>query len=73
MPSGLSFGYAFGWRGTSPRRCSQATQLLSKKCCNGGNTVFHLTGSRFEPGTFRSRDEHVTARPTGWYFCKIVF
>ena len=28
-----------------------------------GNTV-HQTGLRFEPQTFRSRDERVTARPT---------
>ena len=30
-----------------------------------GNTVFDLTGPRFEPQTSRSRDERVTARPTG--------
>ena len=29
-----------------------------------GNTVSDLTGRRFEPQTFRSRDERVTARPT---------
>ena len=32
-----------------------------------GNTVSDLTGLRFEPQTFRSRDERVTARPTGRY------
>ena len=30
-----------------------------------GNTVSDLTGLRFEPQTSRSRDERVTARPTG--------
>ena len=30
-----------------------------------GNTVFDLTGPRFEPQTSRSRDERVTVRPTG--------
>ena len=30
-----------------------------------GNTVSYLTGPRFEPQTCRSRDERVTARPTG--------
>ena len=30
-----------------------------------GNTVSDLTGPRFEPQTSRSRDERVTARPTG--------
>ena len=28
-----------------------------------GNTVFNLTGPRFEPQTSRSTDERVTARP----------
>ena len=32
-----------------------------------GNTVSDLTGPRFEPQTSRSRDERVTARPTGRY------
>ena len=32
-----------------------------------GNTVSNLTGPRFEPQTSRSRDERVTARPTGRY------
>ena len=30
-----------------------------------GNTVSDLTGSRFEPQTSRSKDERVTAQPTG--------
>ena len=30
-----------------------------------GNTVFDLTGPRYEPQASRSRDERVTARPTG--------
>ena len=29
------------------------------------NTMFDLTGSRFEPQTSRSREKRVTARPTG--------
>ena len=32
-----------------------------------GNAVSDLTGPRFKPQTSRSRDERVTARPTGWY------
>ena len=32
-----------------------------------GNTVANLTGSRFEPQTSRSRDERITARPSGWW------
>ena len=32
-----------------------------------GNTVSDLTGPRFEPQTSRSREERVTARPTGRY------
>ena len=32
-----------------------------------GNTVSNLTGPRFEPQTSRSRDERVTAQPTGRY------
>ena len=42
-----------------------------------GNTVYDLTDPRFEPQTFRSRHERVTARPTGrfnviiilYYYC----
>ena len=30
-----------------------------------GNTVTDLTGPRFTPQAFRSRDERVTTRPTG--------
>ena len=30
-----------------------------------GNIVSDLTGPRFEPPTYRSRDKRVTARPTG--------
>ena len=37
-----------------------------------GNTVSNLTGSRFEPQTSRSRDERVTARPTGRFFCIFI-
>ena len=55
-------------RGPSPHHCAQATQLLSKKCRSGGEplaTLSNLTGPRFKPQTSRSRDERVTARPTG--------
>ena len=59
------------WRGPSPRHCAWVTQLLSKKCRSGGEPlatlVSNLTGPRFEPQTYRSRDERVTARPTGWW------
>ena len=37
-----------------------------------GNTVFDLTGLRFEPQTSRSRDERVTARPTGRYNVYVI-
>ena len=32
-----------------------------------GNTVSNLVGPRFEPQTFHSRNERVTARPSGRY------
>ena len=59
------------WRGPSPRHCARATQLLSKK---GVQFVSNLTDPRFEPQTFRSRDERVTARPTGRSksFCNVI-
>ena len=54
-------------RGSSPRYCTRTTQLLPlKKCHRGdelGNTVSDLTGTRFEPQTFCSRDKRVTDRP----------
>ena len=47
----------------------RATQLLSKKWSQWwravGNSVFNLTGPRFEPQISRSRDERVTIRPNG--------
>ena len=30
------------WRGPSPRHCARATQLLSKKCCSGGEPLATL-------------------------------
>ena len=36
-----------------------------------GNNVYDLTGLRFEPQTSRSKDERVTASPTGGIFTKI--
>ena len=58
------------WRGPSPRHCARATQLrtfeeMSQRWRVVGNTVSDLTGPRFEPQTSRSRDERVTAQPTG--------
>ena len=56
-------------RGASPRHCARATQLLSTTCRSSGEPlatlVSDLTGLRFEPQTYRSRDERVTARLTG--------
>ena len=49
-------------RDLSPRHYAWATQLLSKKCSSNGavgNTVSDLNGARFEPQTFRSRDERI--------------
>ena len=45
---------------------------MSQRRRTVGNTVFDLTGPRFEPQTSRSRDERVTARPTGrlWQYLK---
>ena len=37
-----------------------------------GNSVSHVTGPRLESSTYRSRDECVTARPTGRSYKKIV-
>ena len=37
-----------------------------------GNTVSDLTGPKFEPQTYRSRNERVTARPTGRLLVAIV-
>ena len=39
---------------------------MSQRWRNVGNIVSDLTGPRVEPQTFHSRDERVTARPTGW-------
>ena len=52
-------------RGPSPCHCAQATQLrafeeVSQRWRAVGNTVFDLTGPRFEPQTSHSRDERVT-------------
>ena len=41
-------------------------EQLSKWWRTVGNTVFDLIGQRFESQTSRSRNERVTARPTGW-------
>ena len=36
------------------------------------NTVSELTGPRFEPQTPRSRDERVTAQPTGLFITNVI-
>ena len=61
------------WRGPSPPHCARATQLLSmsQRWRAVGNTVSDLTGPRFKPQTSRSRDERVTARPSGRCICII--
>ena len=41
------------------------SEEISQRWRAVGGTVPDLTGSRFEPQTSRSRDEHVIARPTG--------
>ena len=38
---------------------------MSQRWLVVGNSVSDLTGPRFKPQTFRSRNERVTARPTG--------
>ena len=37
---------------------------MSQRCRTVGDTMSDLTSQRFEPQTFRTRDERVTARPT---------
>ena len=39
-------------------------EILQRKL-GVGNTLSDLTGPRYEHQTFRSRDKHVVARPTG--------
>ena len=57
------------WWGPFLRHCARATQLLRRNVAavasSIGNTESDLTGPRFEYQTSRSRDEGVTARPTG--------
>ena len=66
------------WRGPSPRHCTRATQLLSKKCRSGGESLQHSVrfgqpeNLNLEPQTSRSRDERVTARPTGRSIHKLI-
>ena len=59
-------------RGSSPRQCARATQILSQQWLAVGSTVFDLTGPRFEPQTSRSRDERVTARPNELQINKLL-
>ena len=40
---------------------------MSQQWLAVGNTESDLTDPRFEPQTFRFRDECITARPTGRY------
>ena len=54
--------------GPSPRHCARAIQLLSKKCCRGGEPLAilsDLTNPRFKSQICRSRDKRATARSTG--------
>ena len=46
---------------------------MSQRWRTVGDTVFDLTGPRFEPYTSRSRDERVTARPTVWSFLLLTY
>ena len=52
-----------------PPRISQSSvapfQDMLQRWQAVGKTVSDLTGPRFEPPTSRSRDERITARPTG--------
>ena len=65
--------------GPSLRHCARATLPAVKKCGGGGeligNTVFDWNGPIFELQTSSSRDERVTAQPSGWLIqnmkCKI--
>ena len=44
---------------------ARATHIILKKCRRRGEasaTLFDLTGPRFEPQAYRSRDERATAR-----------
>ena len=54
--------------GLFPRHCARATTALFEEMSQRwraiNNTVSDLTAPRFEPQTFRSRDECATARPT---------
>ena len=56
------------WRGPFPRHCAcrqmASSEGISQRWRAVGNTLFDLTGPRFEPQTSCSRDERVTARPT---------
>ena len=52
----------------SVRPCNTAPfEVMSQRWQAIGNTVSDLTGTRFEVRTSRSRDESVTARPTGLF------
>ena len=52
-------------RGITPKRVTSLRGAHLRVIAPVGNTVFDLTSPRFEPRTFRSRDERVTARLTG--------
>ena len=49
------------WRGPSQRHCTLVTPFLLRKCLGGGEPL-----ARFEPKTSCSKNERVTARPTGY-------
>ena len=60
--------------GPSPRHCTRATRLLSKKFGSSDEPLATLCLIRlkFKPQTYRSRDERGTARPTGWSVLSII-
>ena len=63
------------WWGPSPRHCaigsSASSEEISQRRQAVSKTVSDLTGPRFEPWIFRSRDKRDIARPTGRYTAKI--
>ena len=54
---------------SAPLRPGNAAPLeaMSQQWRAVGNTVFDLTGPRFEPQTFWSIDERVSTRLMGWF------
>ena len=56
----------FAWPiSASLRKGNTAPFEMSQQWRSVGSTVSDLVGPRLEPQTSRSRDEYITARPTG--------